>query len=116
MGTAHGKPSISAAAAAPAPDRRRFPRSACGEEVTILWAGPKLTGIVHDVSERGMCFSVDRTSEASRFAVGTPLRLLLKPPEPEGKCAAVNVVGEVVRLNLDDARGRIVVAVAFERP
>ncbi len=107
------KSSFSAAASSAAPDRRRSPRSLFGAEVKILWAGPEFTGIVRDVSDCGMAFSVERAGAGGRLTVGTRLRLLFSPPECSD-CASVNVIADVVRLGAD-APDRILVAVAFQR-
>ncbi len=115
MNVADEKFSSSSATAFTAPDRRRFPRSLYGEKVTILWAGPPISGIIRNVSDCGMAFSVDRADGAHRFPIGSRLRLLFTPPHAEGGCVSVNVIGDVVRLSNDDAPDRIVVAVAFRR-
>jgi len=105
----------SAAAASSALERRQFSRVQFDEKVTILWAGPSITGAVRDICDRGMSLSVERADgPASRFAKGTRLRLLFQAPESEGNRQPVNVIGEVVRVSEDDQLGRIVVAVAFE--
>ncbi len=112
MTFANEKPT-SAAASFSAPDRRRSPRSLFGTEVRILWAGPEFTGVVRDVSDCGMSFSVERAGAGRRITIGTRLRLLFTPPDCND-CASVNVIGDVVRLGAD-APDRILVAVAFQR-
>ncbi len=107
------KKSPTAAAASVSPDRRRFPRSLFGAEVKVLWAGPECIGIIRDISDCGMAFSVERAGVGSRLTVGARLRLLFTPPECND-CASVNVIGDVVRLGAD-APDRILVAVAFQR-
>ncbi len=114
MGDTREKFAGYAAAGAKAVERRQFPRSRFDEEVKILWAGPDLTALARDVSDRGLSLYIDRAlGPASRFAVGMKLRLLFRTPVAEGGPQTVNVIGEVVRVSEDDKLGRIVVAVAF---
>ena len=106
-------PSTASFAVASEAERRRCPRSATNQEITIIGPALTITGLVRDCSACGICFYVASPEPAEGLALGTSLRLLLRTSFIAGNDHPVNVVGEVVRIGEKDSLGRVVVAVAF---
>ncbi len=94
------------------PDRRRSSRCRFRGEIRVFWAGPEFTGNIRDVTASGIAFCVDRSGHGRRLRVGNRLRLLFTPPECDD-CAAVNIVGDVVRI-VSDTNDTFLVAVVFQ--